>query len=362
MHGSLLVLAGAALAPAVLGDRGSPPIVPPTVCNNEPDDPGPFPNPANLTTTFKRGVPKISLQARKAEQMDRRRRIIADRASHRLGKRGGTVTFADSCNNAPPANSGYKPDDGFATMTVVLQQAYNDAVTLANLAQGVDGNNFGFTHYFGGNKADLQLQHFQGMMAAIASSDTNYNIQFECENVPSCAGAQSVFVTDSTPGLANDQKIIEVCPRFWTAPTTKYFLYNSNTVSPTPPWRNNDASNQGWCGKSNANGDTNVSRRVNQYFATAGHSVLHELTHLDSLASAAGLDASTEPSENGAHGTDDIQNGCEMAGARQFLADYNSGNTDDASPDYNAESYAAAATEIYFMDLCGFSQIRPVTS
>ena len=279
----------------------------------------------------------------------------------RLNKRGGQVTFADSCNNSPPEGSSYNEGNGFSTMKSVLQKAYNDAGTLANQAQNVASDNKGFTHYFGGDLASTQLTHFQDMMKGIASSDNNYAIQFECEKTPACT-SQSVFVTDASPGSATDVKVIQVCSSFWTAASTKYFLYDSSNTSPSPPYRNNDASMQGWCRKLTANGDSNVSARINQYFATAGHSVLHELTHLDSLAQLAGLEASTDPADNGAHGTDDIQSNCELAGARSFLSDYIAGNTGGSSPDYNAEGYAAAATEIYFMNLCGFSEIRPVAT
>ena len=283
------------------------------------------------------------------------------RRDSRLNKRGGQVTFADSCNDPPPPSSSYNKDNGFSTMKSVLQKAYEDAGTLANQAQNVASDNKGFTHYFGGEKADAQLSHFQSMTKGIASSDDHYAIQFECKNLPDCT-SQSVFVTDATPGSATDVKIIQVCSSFWTAASTEYLLYDSSNTTPSPPYRNNDLSTKGWCRKVAANGDPNVSARVNQWFATAGHSVLHELTHLDSLAQFAGLDASTDPKDNGAHGTDDIQTGCELAGARRFLTDYIAGNTDNSSPDYNAESYAAAATEIYFMNLCGFSEIRPVVT
>jgi hypothetical protein len=45
----------------------------------------------------------------------------------------------------------------------------------------------------------------------------------------------------------------------------------------------------------------------------------------------------------GRHGTDDAQTGCELSGARDHLANYKA-NNEITSPDYNAESYAAAAT------------------
>ena len=86
------------------------------------------------------------------------------------------------------------------------------------------------------------------------------------------------------------------------------------------------------------------------------HLVLHELTHLDALGKLAGLDADGD----NRHGTGDSQADCELTGARKLLTGYiNNPKVDTGSPDYNAESYAAAATEIYFMDLCDFSRIKP---
>lgn len=75
----------------------------------------------------------------------------------------------------------------------------------------------------------------------------------------------------------------------------------------------------------------------------AGHSILHELTHLDSLGEQAGLGAPTTGDDQGRHGTDDAQTGCELLGARDWLTRYQTDNS-LTSPDYNAESYAAAAT------------------
>lgn len=75
----------------------------------------------------------------------------------------------------------------------------------------------------------------------------------------------------------------------------------------------------------------------------AGHTILHELTHLDTLGNQAGLDAPTDGNDMGRHGTDDAQKGAALPGARDHLAKYKADDS-NASPDYNAESYAAAAT------------------
>ena len=290
-----------------------------------------------------------------------RRNTAAARRSNtsRLSKRNGQITFSDSCNKAPPEKSSYNAKTGFPSMRSVLEQAYADARALAASGQNVDVANKGFTHYFGGEETNAQHDHFKRMLSLIADNNNHYSIRFECEDIPDCANAQSVFVTDATPGNAGDVKSIQVCPRFWIAPTTKFLLPDdSKTDPPSPPYHPKNEAQQGYCRKSPQGDDANVSARTAQYYATAGMSMLHELTHLDTLASQAGLQAN--PSEGNRHGTDDIQDGCELDGARAFLQKYKNKNTQDASPDYNAESYAAAATEIYFMELCGISEIRPI--
>jgi len=74
-----------------------------------------------------------------------------------------------------------------------------------------------------------------------------------------------------------------------------------------------------------------------------GHTILHELTHLDSLATQAGLDAPDHGDDINRHGTVDVQTECELLGARGWLQTYIKDDT-NPSPDYNAEGYAAAAT------------------
>ena len=74
-----------------------------------------------------------------------------------------------------------------------------------------------------------------------------------------------------------------------------------------------------------------------------GHTILHELTHLDSLAAQAGLEPSEDGEDKGLHGTLDVQVKPELSGARDWLEKYEK-DPEDTRPDYNAESYAAAAT------------------
>lgn len=414
MHYTLLLLSG--LIPAILADRGSASQISPTVCNLEPTstgdaiaagpaptcqhaaDPsggmglcsdlssdgwcdcgsdGNYPNlegsdvcgytslPAttlaltstncasstttSIMTVTVSPVPVSTAPARRNAEPTYTAIPERRREARKKFRRDGTLAFSH-CDDSP---GGTWSAAGFNTKEDVLRQAYADARTLAGKAQSVPSDNKGFTHYFGGTGADVQLDHFKKMMAAVSSDNKYYSITFECKNRPSCTD-KSVLVTDATVGGPNDAKTIEVCDNFWTAASTKYLLPDEQKTSPSPPYR----SKTQWCPKRAANGDSNVSQRNNQFYANAGHSILHELTHLSALAEMAGLTAD----DDGRYGTLDVQGQCELSGARQFLKDYVADETDGTSPDYNAESYAAAATEIWFMDLCGFSQIRPVTS
>ncbi|KAK4691883.1 hypothetical protein P7C71_g5211, partial [Lecanoromycetidae sp. Uapishka_2] len=200
-----------------------------------------------------------------------------------LAKRSGTVNFNPNCNAAPPTQSGY--GSRFPTMQSILQQAYNDAVALANQASVI-----------------------QQTSPALAS-------------------------TDATIGTATDNKVINICPLFFTAAQTRYFLYDPNQgPNPGRPYRDN--SGAGWC-----------------------HTILHELTHLDSLGAVAELEPPTEGPDAGRHGTEDLQPGFGLSGARDYKQIWEDSGSDLNSPDYNAESYAATATEFFFMNVCGFQEI-----
>lgn len=83
-----------------------------------------------------------------------------------------------------------------------------------------------------------------------------------------------------------------------------------------------------------------------------GHSILHELTHLDALAQASGLEAPTKGEDAGRHGTGDYQTGCQLRGARDWKVTWEA-DKDEPSPDYNAESYAGAATGMCSFILIG---------
>ena len=90
-----------------------------------------------------------------------------------------------------------------------------------------------------------------------------------------------------------------------------------------------------------------------------GHTILHEITHLDSFGVQAGFPGKYKYRKGGSfvyHGTDDFQGDSSTSGARNLKWAVTS---QGISPTWaNAESLAAAATEIYAMKICGIDSIR----
>ncbi|MCJ1295982.1 hypothetical protein MMC34_007547 [Xylographa carneopallida] len=229
-------------------------------------------------------------------------------------------------------------------MKSVLHQAYADAVKMANLASNVDKNSFGFTHYFGGNQADLQYTHFINMMKAIGGSTQSFNIQFECSGtVPEWS-------------LLQTQQSVSQPTKKPSAFALNFGLPPAQNISSTISRRRQIHHIE-----ITRHEERDGANKLGNFLTLAEKSVsfmLRLLTHLDSLASQAGLSGAPDDAEApGSHGTNDAQEGCELEGARDFLQ--NDNENPEGSPDYNAESYAAAATEIYFIDLCTFKEIRP---
>ena len=123
---------------------------------------------------------------------------------------------------------------------------------------------------------------------------------------------------------------MKICPLYFTADVTKNAL-NSKTY---------EKDKRGsWCQDGMKFKD----------FETGGHTLLHEMTHLDALAAAAGLPARS--GEDPSHATDDVD-GYEgedyTTAARHFKDDWVN-HRDELSPEalapfQNAENIAAAAT------------------
>ena len=123
---SLLALGLFNYLPLVVADRTSNAHNTPTVCNTEP-----------VAT----GTAVAQKRVRRGRDGNTHAETVSNDLWQRdLSRRSGVVTYDANCNNAPPANSGYQPTNGFPTMQSVLQQAYADTVTLADAAANIEAN------------------------------------------------------------------------------------------------------------------------------------------------------------------------------------------------------------------------------
>lgn len=126
---SLLVIAVSYYLPLVASDRSTNAHHTPTVCISEPSA---------------SGTPMTLRRVRRDRDVHAHPESLhSSLLGRELSKRMGAVSFDDNCNNAPPANSGYKPSNGFPTKKSVIQQANTDAVALANAAANVAESSLG---------------------------------------------------------------------------------------------------------------------------------------------------------------------------------------------------------------------------
>lgn len=173
------------------------------------------------------------------------------------------------------------------------------------------------------------------------SKNTAYTFSIRCAK--ECLGDEksSLAITDSTPQSGTAPREMKICPLFFTAAQTRRNLDSR---------KHNGDKRGSWCQTGQQFAD----------FETAGHTLLHEMTHLDALAKAAGLPARTEDDFT-SHATDDvaIYGNDYVKAARLFLLDWVAMKfPDDAlKPFQNAENIAAAATEWWFIKKCHFTEI-----
>ncbi|KAL9110226.1 MAG: hypothetical protein Q9187_008076 [Circinaria calcarea] len=157
--------------------------------------------------------------------------------------------------------------------TTKIGKALADMASLAIHAYyGADVSSLGYSHYF---QAD-ELKVFKSAMSTVASNNdpTNPLYQFivNCDptgDVLKSCGKKTYAITDSTvPKEDNDLKSIWICPLFWTGPDSSQDLPSGQ-----------DATDE-FCKKTNY-----------KQYVTAGHILLHEITHLDAVAKKFPLDA-----------------------------------------------------------------------
>ncbi|KAL6715230.1 hypothetical protein ACLMJK_007494 [Lecanora helva] len=217
---------------------------------------------------------------------------------------------------------------------------------MANLAlwgyNGADTNSYGFNHYF----RDDGLGFFKSAMSAIQQNNdphAPYTFIVNCsptgDVLKKCNdGKGSYAITDATvPKDDNDIKSMWLCPLFFNG--------GADTKNDLPNTEDTDALNA-WC-----------NQKDYTLFPTAGHVILHEITHLDAVAKQ-WLPAD----DDGTHGTTDFAIGSKpIVDARRLKIQVdNDPNRDDVpAPHFNAESYAGAATELWAQKFCKKDFIPP---
>ncbi|KAK0650558.1 hypothetical protein DIS24_g6682 [Lasiodiplodia hormozganensis] len=220
-----------------------------------------------------------------------------------------------------------------------IQKALDDAAALAKIAEGIDDESTAFTHYL--RKDDKSYATDLWKTIAMNNDPSTAPYQFTIRCVNSCTGdeANSLAVTDATPPI-NDvpRREMKICPLFFTSARTANNLDSKKY----------DGDKRGsWCQTGQKFKD----------FETAGHTILHEMTHLDAVGTAAGM---PERAQDGfrSHGTDDVVGYGDdyVTTARAFLSDWVN-HADEMHPNalkpyQNAENIAAAATEWWFLQSC----------
>ncbi|KAL9630443.1 MAG: hypothetical protein Q9204_004718 [Flavoplaca sp. TL-2023a] len=227
-----------------------------------------------------------------------------------------------------------KAGQAAADMANLALHAYNEA----------SADKYGFNHYF----KDDELDKFKSAMNTIQQNNDPTNAPYSF--IINCSppgdveklckdGKGSYAITDSTvPKDDNDHKSIWLCPLFFTGKDTKNDL---------PDTEDEDKLKE-WC-----------DQKDYTLFVTAGHTLLHEITHLDAVAKKW---LPQDANENGQHGTEDYAIGSRpIYDARRLkvLVDNVPDRDDVPAPRFNAESYAGAATELWAQKFCKKEFIPP---
>lgn len=110
-----------------------------------------------------------------------------------------------------------------------------------------------------------------GNIQAGSSGDSGNAFQLNfivsCKETDACKDA--LAVTDAAPITESFTPILRLCPLFFTDPRTANFLTSKDLI------RNPGRRDNSWC----------QPGQPFSFFETAGHTFLHEMTHLDQLGS-----------------------------------------------------------------------------
>ncbi|KAI0470531.1 hypothetical protein GGR56DRAFT_668041 [Xylariaceae sp. FL0804] len=279
---------------------------------------------------------------------------------HQLARR--EENYDTSCRRKIPGGSGMKYQDK-------LSEAFGDVSKFAETAQtGKDKDGKGFTestafsHYFGdGDKGKVQ-EMIQAILnnqqSTGAGSNLGYSITIKCgsdQDKDSC-DKSTLAATSIAPGVTT----MVFCDRFFSPQVRQtYTDLSSKPVS---------SKRGGWC----------QAGESFDFFQVAALTVFHEMTHLDIVGSQAGLSLRQDPaSKINTHGTVDVYvEGAESdmkhydnmepwQAARELKRLWDAYNADNTkykptTPTVeNADSYAAAALEFYFLSTCEWTVIEP---
>ncbi|KDQ25448.1 hypothetical protein PLEOSDRAFT_1106377 [Pleurotus ostreatus PC15] len=245
-------------------------------------------------------------------------------------------------------------DSSCAAHEAKVKTALSDAITLATTAHGMGPADQAFKNYFLPTDPD-DVGTVPKVFAAIAGSKMSMKVTCPTEaQEPSCKG--TLALTD-TKRSANPPTM-RLCPVFFTDHETQLDL-NSKLFTTT-----------GWC---------TAPPHTLGNFVTAGHTILHEMTHFGYIGLQAGLIQPTDNDDTAGTldilGKNDENDGRKKYGSPSryapaaartlqqhwvaFQAQQASGTkpqkplkTPPLAPMENAESYAAAATEFYFAHKC----------
>ncbi|KAF2127461.1 hypothetical protein P153DRAFT_398793 [Dothidotthia symphoricarpi CBS 119687] len=201
--------------------------------------------------------------------------------------------------------------------------------------------NKGYTHYFKETDFDRVKDIYQVLMS-IGGSDSK--VQFNIVCAPSCAPGGFAFADPTEEdyegnGHTKGTRVVTICPEFFE---------DERTTRDLPAAGDTDGLKR-YC-------EFKESKKITD-FEVGGHTLLHEISHLDSFGIAAGYPELTwkgAPFEYKYHGTVDWK-GKSTAGSARTLK--NSKAKDKPETWQNAESLAAAATEMGAMWRCDMTDV-----
>ncbi|CAG8961996.1 hypothetical protein HYFRA_00014104 [Hymenoscyphus fraxineus] len=281
---------------------------------------------------------------------------------HRLVSRG--AQYDTSCDRKIPGSD--------KTYKEKAQTALGDAGKLAqNTQNGKDlkGNAFtestAFSHYFGDGDKDTVKTMMQVIYNERIPSDANhagegYNFAILCgDDKDDECGPSVLAATSANPKISS----MVLCDRFFSSNTaqTKQDL-NTKVFAPDKPRQRGQ-----WC----------TENEQFPFFEVAGLTIFHEMSHLHIVGHNAGLPVREDPDGFTSEGTEDVyvqggdsdrdhyKNMEPWQAAREVKKLWDTYNGDNTKykpttpTTENAESYAAAALEFYFLSNCKWDVILP---